>query len=377
MRKTKLMERKADLDTKGNHTRLGNAWLAVLVVILLLASFSCNRNEPQEELSGSEATLAYLRTLAGSMAAPTSGGVGFQTATPGEVGLPTATSGDVVLPTLTLSSTLFHPTFSGEAPGGQIVFTCYMDGFDQICRMDADGSDVVRLTNVAAHEFYASPSRDGDEIVFSSRRNGAYNIFRMDTDGSDVEQLTSGLGMCYSPEVSPDSTQIVFTVESGGRQNVWVMDRDGDNPHALTDTAGNGDPTWSPDGGRIAFVSNRTGINQLWIINADGSNPRQVTDLPNMGGRSSWSADGTRLAFYAGPVTNHQIYTIGTSGQDLWQLTSGSDNLGPCFSPDGEWITFTSFRDWNNEIYIMHWDGSMQTRLTYDLRTDYQPRWGP
>ncbi len=367
--------------------------LPFLILVLLVASFSCNRNEPQDGLSGSEATLAYLRTLAGGISptpgvvGPPNGGGGRSTATPGEVGLPTATPGDgalltatpggVALLTPTLSTTLFHPTFSGEAPDGQIVFTCYIDGFDQICRMDADGSDVVRLTNVAAHEFYASLSRDGEEIVFSSRRNGAYNIFRMDSDGSDVKQLTSGLGMCYSPEVSPDGTQIVFTVETGGRSNVWVMDRDGDNPHALTDSAGNGDPTWSPDGERIAFASLRSGSQQLWIMDADGSNPRQVTDLSYMGGRSSWSADGTRLAFYAGPVTNHQVYTIGTSGQDLWQLTSGSDNLGPCFSPDGEWITFTSFRDWNNEIYIMRRDGSLQTRLTYDLRTDYQPRWGP
>jgi Tol biopolymer transport system component len=65
------------------------------------------------------------------------------------------------------------------------------------------------------------------------------------------------------------------------------------------------------------------------------------------------------------------------NGSDLWQLTDRGDNLGPCFSPDGEWITFTSFRDWNNEIYIMHTDGTAQTRLTYDLRADWQPRWGP
>ena len=367
------------MDTEGRHKLWGGIPLMGVLLILLFASFSCNRSNPEDGLSGSEATLAYLRTLGAGFSNPTAT-TGVDALPTGDDGQPTATSGAVALPSLTVGvglPTLFQPTFSGEAPDGRIVFTCYIDGYDQICRMDADGSDMVRLTSVAAHEFYASLSRDGQEVVFSSRRNGVYNIFRMDTDGSDLVQLTNGLGMCYAPEVSPDGTKIAFTVETGGRQNVWVMDRDGDDPHALTDTAGNGDATWSPTGDRIAFVSSRTGINQLWIMNADGSNPRQVTDLPNMGGRSSWSADGTRLAFYAGPVTNHQIYTIGTSGQDLWQLTSGSDNLGPCFSPDGEWIAFTSFRDWNNEIYIMRRDGTMQTRLTYDLRTDYQPRWGP
>ena len=112
-------------------------------------------------------------------------------------------------------------------------------------------------------------------------------------------------------------------------------------------------------------------------MNRDGSDQHQVTDLPNMGGRSSWSPDGSRLAFYAGPKTDHNIYSIGVDGQDLRQLTQGGDNLGPCYSPDGDWIAFTSFRDFNNEIYIMHPDGSAQTRLTYDPRADWQPRWGP
>lgn len=336
----------------------------IFLTIILLLNVSCSLQGQENEGSGSQATLAHLQTLA----------AGLSTITPlvKATSIPTRTS-----TASTMIPPLFHPTFSGEPPVGHIVFTCSIDGFDQICLMDADGTNMVRLTEAAAHEFYASLSRDGEEIVFSSRRNGAYQIFRMDIDGSNLVQLTNGLGSCYAPEISPDGTQIAFTVETGGRQNVWVMDRDGSEPHSLTDTAGNGDPTWSPSGDRIAFVSNRTGINQLWIMNADGSNPRQVTDLPSMGGRSSWSPDGTRLAFYAGPVTAHQIYTIGVLGNDLWQLTSIGDNLGPCFSPDGEWITFTSFRDWNNEIYIMRRDGSMQTRLTYDLRADWQPRWGP
>jgi Tol biopolymer transport system component len=112
-------------------------------------------------------------------------------------------------------------------------------------------------------------------------------------------------------------------------------------------------------------------------MNSDGSNPQQVTDLLNTGGRSSWSPDGQRLAFYAGVVTDHDIYSIRIDGSDLQQLTEAGDNLGPSYSPDGDWITFTSFRDWNNEIYRMRPDGSEETRLTFNPRSDWQPRWGP
>jgi Tol biopolymer transport system component len=63
-------------------------------------------------------------------------------------------------------------------------------------------------------------------------------------------------------------------------------------------------------------------------------------------------------------------------GSNLKQLTSAGDNLGPSWSPDGDWIAFTSFRDGNNEIYIMHPDGTQQVRLTNNLISDWQPRWG-
>ena len=66
---------------------------------------------------------------------------------------------------------------------------------------------------------------------------------------------------------------------------------------------------------------------------------------------------GRSLAFYAGPRGDHNIYTIGLDGKDLRQLTQGGDNLAPSYSPDGQWIAFTSFRDGNNEIYAIHPDG--------------------
>jgi tol-pal system beta propeller repeat protein TolB len=309
--------------------------------------------------------LTPVEDLSSPVALPTSTLLAF---------VPTATFVPVL--TETLASELIPspvPSFGDRPlPAGKIVYTCYVKQIDQICIMNADGSGQTQITNLQATAFYASLSPDGETIYFSSRDSGNFEIYSILVNGKQLELLTKGLGALYAPELSPDGQQIIFTKGSSG---IWVMNPNGKARRAITDQ-NDIDPTWSPDGSMIAFASSRQGKRQLFIMNADGSNIRQVTNLNDMGGRSTWSADGKKLAFYAGPAGDHNIYTINIDGTGLAQLTQGGDNLGPSWSPDGNWIAFTSFRDGNNEIYIMHPDGTNPMRLTNNLTSEWQPRWG-
>lgn len=265
------------------------------------------------------------------------------------------------------------PGFFGDTlPTGKIAFACYIKQIDQICLMDADGTNRVQLTDFKATAFYPSISPDGNTVYFSSKQEGGFEIYSISVDGGEAKQLTKNIGSLYGPELSPNGEWIVFANQGNG---LWLMRPDGENPHPLSNRD-DIDPTWSPDGSMIAFASSRAGNRQLFLMNADGTNIRQVTNLDFMGGRSTWSPDGTKLAFYRGPAGDHNIYIINVDGTGLVQLTNGGDNLGPSWSPDGDWIAFTSFRDGNNEIYIIHPDGTGMARLTTTPISDWQPRWG-
>lgn len=263
-------------------------------------------------------------------------------------------------------------------PPGKIVFTCFDGQFDQICLMNADGSQRRQLTDIQATNFYPSLSADGETIAFSSRRDGNFDIYLMDINGGNLQQLTDRIGNCYAPEISPKGNRIIFTNEAGGVQSIWVMRIDGSNARPLVQiSAGAVDPTWSPNAQQIAFASNADGRTQIWTVNADGSKPSPLLqDNLETGGRSSWSPDGMWIAFYAGPQANHNLYMVGYNGGSLQQLTNGGDNLAPSFSPDGAWLTFTSYRDGNNEIYVLRLADLRVWRITHNSLSDWQPRWG-
>lgn len=264
---------------------------------------------------------------------------------------------------------------------GHIVFACFDGNDDEICVMNADGSNVTQLTNNSVGDFYPSIANSARYIVFAHQISGSnYEIFKMNLDGSGVVQLTFNGAQNYAPAFSRDDTRIVYTSNQNSQGfQIWVMDVNGNNLQKLTDESSNGDPSWSPNGQEILFVSLRSGSQQVWKMNADGSNVTQITNIADAGGRSCWSADGQSIFFYAGKRDDRSrnIYSIRADGTNLIQITDGGDNLGPTCSPFGGWVAFTSYRDGNNEIYIMQEDGTNLNNLTNSGSQDYQPRWGP
>lgn len=266
---------------------------------------------------------------------------------------------------------LVQPT----TPTGRIVYTCFVDGVDQICIIDADGSNQRQLTFNQATNFYPSFSPDGRQIVFTSRRDGAFGIYIMNSDGSDQRLIAQGGGGLYAPVISPDGRQIAYTSDG----NIWVMDIDGSNARVLTDTPDTDlNPAWSPDGVQISFFSNRDGVNGHYIMDANGGNLRRVpVDLPEIAERSEWSPDGRWLVFHTGLQSNRNIYIIAVDGSDLYRVTRGGNSYVPSFSPDGQWLAFNSFRGGNTQLLIMRLDGSDATQLTFENYNNWQPRWGP
>ena len=141
--------------------------------------------------------------------------------------------------------------FSSWSPdGSRILFYSDRDG-GGIYVMEADGSDQTRLTDHPT-DASASWSPDGGRIAFVSERDlttpvafselGQGEIYVMNADGSNITRLTDNPDADLWPSWSPDGQQILFLSERDGG-GIYVMDSDGMNQRRLTDGDG---PAWSP-----------------------------------------------------------------------------------------------------------------------------------
>jgi len=77
----------------------------------------------------------------------------------------------------------------------------------------------------------------------------------MDADGSNVQRLTKSPGMDIRPAWSPDGKRIVFTSNRDGNYEIYMMSADGSSVRRVTNHPEKDDyATWHPDGKRILFI---------------------------------------------------------------------------------------------------------------------------
>ena len=176
------------------------------------------------------------------------------------------------------------PSFSPD--GNSIVFADFAeDGVEnsEIYTIGIDGSNLTKLTDNQARDYFPKYSPDGKTIVFSSERDGNIQLYTMNNNGENVKRLMKNEFIDNIGSFSPDGLNIIFNSNRGGTSDIYSISSDGNGePKNLTsNSAGNYDACFSPDGTMIVYRSNKGLADNMsydiFVMSADGSNQINIT----------------------------------------------------------------------------------------------------
>jgi len=154
-----------------------------------------------------------------------------------------------------------------------------------------------------------------------SDRSGSDEIYICSADGSNLVKLTNlgNPGTTGFPRWSLDGQKIVFDSVLRERTVIFVISPNGGQPHALTDNEfDNLNPSWSHDGRWIYFTSNRTGQWQIWKMPSEGGEALQITQH---GGFVGFESSDRRFLYYAKTAADPDIWKLQLENQQEFPVS--------------------------------------------------------
>ncbi|MEA3397002.1 MAG: hypothetical protein U9R05_06025, partial [Chloroflexota bacterium] len=246
--------------------------------------------------------------------------------------------------------------FLGWAPAGN----------ELLVKVDVVSNPRIYLVNVANGKAEPLPvpwttynvalSSNGKHIIYSLTRGLGYGseTWIANVDGRNAKRvLLDPAHIVAFARWSPAGDQIAYIRMSDSNipftvGELWVMDGKGNDPILLGEAdAGHGyAPAWSPDSRQIAFVGrenarNRTAdqraerlVSNVYVVDVDKRTVSNVTQFDGALTESPvWSPDGEFLAFSSTAEGGMDVWLYEARGKNLHRVTRGVHARHPTWLP--------------------------------------------
>jgi TolB protein len=154
--------------------------------------------------------------------------------------------------------------------GRQLAAVLTKDGGSQIYLMNADGTNLRRITFSGGIDTEPFFTPDSQSIYFTSDRGGSPQIYRMPASGGEPVRVTFEGDYNVSPRVSPDGKILAYISRVSGRFQLMAMDLDSKQVQTLTDGQRDESPSFAPNGRIILYATDVDNRGVLAAVSSDG-----------------------------------------------------------------------------------------------------------
>jgi TolB protein len=166
--------------------------------------------------------------------------------------------------------------------------------------MNADGSNLVRLTDHAAPEQGPVWAADGQSLFFTGERDGRGEIYRVWLADRRVDRVTNGINRAIMPATSPDGRYLAYAAQTIMSFQIHLIDLTNGSSRQITSGGGACRPSFAPDSQEVAFVRLDREPSRLEAVRETG--PRVLLEDKKMWSYyPDYSPDGRLIAFSVSP----------------------------------------------------------------------------
>jgi TolB protein len=129
---------------------------------------------------------------------------------------------------------------------------------------------------------------------------------------------------------------------------------------------------------RIVFSSGKEMKKEIFMVDTDGYGLQKLTDTGSLNLSPAWSPNGNLLLFTSYLTGNPDLMLLNMGTGKMTRLSEKTGlHSSPSWSPDGKKIAFTYSSQGNSDIYVMNSEGGNWKKLTNNPAIESSPSWSP
>ena len=244
-----------------------------------------------------------------------------------------------------------QPQYSPD--GKYIAFTSNRGGNFEIWLSRADGSNLVRLSNLKnAQTGTPNWSPDGSKIAFDSRQAGLFDVYIENVSELVPRKLVTNVANASTPSWSHDGKWIYF-IAGGSNGRIYRCPAEGGTAIPLSKGVGWG-PQESFDGKAVYFATEVAGKTVLTRVALEGPGSESLVGGLHISWVMNWAVARNGIYFQAADALDAvQFFDFASKKTSQVFTIKKSLLVGLSVSPDGRWILYSDLGVATSDIMLI------------------------